>query len=146
VNLSSFVLPPWVSIAWKALPWAGCLGLSVALALNIAGHRVERANWERDGAKAEASSAVTQAANEARKAGAVETHETRTIQMQPIIVNSGKAVDAYTKTPAGMAPCLSLERVQQILATRADLFAIAAASSPGPVPTRTAQPDAAQQR
>jgi hypothetical protein len=133
-------IPSWAGLAWKLLPWGGCLGLGITLALTIAGHRVERANWDRDKAKSEASAAKSEAANANRVIAATNTHTETTTRMQPIILNSKADVDAYAKTDAGRAPCLGADRVQSILARREQLFTFTPARRAEPVPASPALP------
>jgi hypothetical protein len=144
--LKRLVTPPWVRTIWALLPWAGCLGLAVGLLLTHAQLNLERAECARDKALAGEQAAKTEAANANRKSAAVETHERTTLQMQPIILSSKEAANAYAQTPAGRAPCLDPERVRAILDTRAALFAFTPASRAGPMHAGPALPYAAVER
>ena len=110
---------------WPAIPilllglWAARLdhrraGYKADLALCQSGRSVDRANAERDAAKAEAGWSRQQV-------DAGRQQADREAARQPIIIRSTDTVREYAKTDAGRVLCRAADRVRAIDALDADL-------------------------
>ncbi|MBI0475011.1 hypothetical protein D9601_06505 [Sphingomonas sp. MA1305] len=88
------------------------------------GRQVDRANGDRDVAKAEASFAK-------QRADAAETYAQSAQAREPLIVRSTNTVREYAQTDAGRAQCLGADRVHGVDEFSAALFADHSASSGG---------------
>ena len=81
----------------------------------------ERATWQAQVAKSEASRATEQVADAQKVTDAVQAGADRYANMKPIIVHSIETVKDYAQTVAGAAKCLDPERVRGIQADAASL-------------------------
>ena len=133
---------------WPAIPvlllgiWAARLdhlraGYKADLALCQSGRAVDRANAERDAAKAEAGWARQQV-------DATNQQADREATRQPVIIRSTDTVREYAKTDAGRALCRGADRVRAVDALDVELAAPAraASGSAGAVPADAAAPPA----
>ena len=133
---------------WPAIPvllltlWAARLdhlraGYKADLAHCQSGRTIDRANAERDAAKAEAGWARQQV-------DAGKQQADREAARQPIIIRSTDTVREYAKTDAGRALCRGADRVRAVDALDAELAAPAraASGSAGAVPADAAAPPA----
>lgn len=107
------------------------------LALCRSGRTIDRANAERDAAKAEAGWAHQQVDADKQQAD-------REAARQPIIIRSTDTVREYAKTDAGRALCRGADRVRAVDALDAELASPARAASgrAGAVPADAAAPPA----
>ena len=104
-----------------------------------AGHATATAEWQaklsdlvRKQAAQLASAQVAMAQDQAR---AAETYAERVASIEPIIVRSQNRTIEYAKTTEGAGPCLPADRVREIAADRASLFAAPAITASGePLP------------
>ena len=100
-----------------------------------AGHATATAEWQakladlvRKQAQQSASAQVVMAARQVR---AAESYADRVASIEPIIVRSQIRTIEYAKTAEGAGACLPADRVREIAANRASLFAAPAVSASG---------------
>lgn len=127
--LSDLVLPPWLKIAFKAIPFIAIAILAVALFTTRATLHEVRLTDKVLAAQQTAASALQEANNAKAQQAASESYAEKLQNVQPIILHSKETVREFAQTPAGAAPCLDAGRVSGIEKDRDALFGPATSSS-----------------
>lgn len=134
--MSDLVIPSWLKIGIKALPYIVIIALAMGLAITRATLHEVRLTDKVLSAQEVAASALQEANNAKAQQAASESYAEKLQNVQPIILHSKETVREFAQTPAGAAPCLDAGRVSGIEKDRDALFGTSASSgSSAPVPT-----------
>lgn len=125
-TVESLVIPEWLKVALKLLPYAVIISIAGALFITRATLHDVRLNDKVVEAQTATAISDQKAANASRQQAAAEDYAKKLDAKQPIILHNKEIVHDYANTPAGAAPCLSTDRVSGINSTRSELFPSAA--------------------
>lgn len=121
-TVESLVIPEWLKLALKLLPYAVIISIAGALFVTRATLHDVRLNDKVVAAQNVAAQAVQEKANATAQQHAAESYAEKLNAKQPIVLHNKEIVHDYANTPAGAAPCLSTDRVSGINSTRSELF------------------------
>lgn len=139
MGLSDLVVPPWLKLGIKLLPYAVIALLAVGLTVTRATLHDVRLTYAVAQANEKAAQEADKEADAEKAAKASQDYAERIQNIQPIILHNKETVREYSQTPAGAAPCLSTDRVSGINESRRELFSAPEARDT-PVLPDTAKP------
>lgn len=134
LSLSNIVIPPWVRIAWKALPWLLLLSASIGLHLTRQTLHDVRQDDKLLASQTQLA-AKTQELGWTRQQSAARGTYLQTLEnLSTLKDKSDEDTKTFAATPAGAVDCLSIDRVRSLGSYRSALeAALAPAGSSGAV-------------
>lgn len=135
MTLSDLVIPPWVKLGLRLLPFLVIAGLSVALFATRATLRDVRSNDKLLAAQTQLHTKDQELQWTQKLSAAQSDYSQSLVDLSKVKSKSDEDTKAFAATPAGAVPCLALDRVRALTENRAALeAALAPAGGPNSLP------------
>lgn len=121
-TIESLVLPPWLKIAVKLLPYGIIVALAIALTVTRGTLHDLRLADKLAVAETAKELAVKDAVNAESQKTAAENYAKTLQNINPVVVHDTDTIHEFSQTAAGQLPCLDADRVRDLKATESQLF------------------------